>query len=134
MPSLEGGEGAAARARGSRETRHRRLSHVLGWCRGGESNVTQVRQFLADGSAAVSDMTYLGNGNPRTVEGPVNLNGKRSLHTYEYDPALESHVAKITDNLGYASVEKLEVQPFGQWWALQAVDASIRHARTRGLA
>ncbi|MFL6653730.1 MAG: toxin TcdB middle/N-terminal domain-containing protein, partial [Sulfurifustis sp.] len=66
-------------------------------------NVTQVSQYLANGAAAVTDLAYLANGNLQTVTGPTNKNGQRYTLTYEYDPVVATHVARITDSFGLSS-------------------------------
>ncbi|MFL6161611.1 MAG: SpvB/TcaC N-terminal domain-containing protein [Jatrophihabitantaceae bacterium] len=67
------------------------------------SDITQVRQYLADGSAAVTDLTYTADGNILTVTNPPNANGQRSTVTYGYDPTLRTYVEQITDNFGLTS-------------------------------
>jgi RHS repeat-associated protein len=64
---------------------------------------TQVRQFLADGSAAVTDLTYFPDGNLQSVTGPANKNGQRYRLAYTYDPVVATHVAEVTDSFGYRS-------------------------------
>ncbi len=66
-------------------------------------DLTQVRQYLADGSASITDLTYFANGNLQSVTGPANKTGQRYTLTYEYDPLVATHVAKITDAFGLSS-------------------------------
>jgi RHS repeat-associated protein len=66
-------------------------------------NVTQHRAFLADGRAAVTDLEYFANGNLRRVTSPANDRGQRYQLSYEYDPAVATHVTRITDSFGYTS-------------------------------
>jgi RHS repeat-associated protein len=66
-------------------------------------NVTQVRQFLADLSKAVTDLTYLANGNIHTVTGPTNKALQRYQLTYEYDVVVATHVTRISDSFGLSS-------------------------------
>lgn len=66
-------------------------------------NVTQNRQMLADGTAAVTDMSYDANGNLQTVIGPPNAGGQRYRLDYTYDTVTSSHVTSITDSFGYTS-------------------------------
>jgi RHS repeat-associated protein len=66
-------------------------------------DVREVRQVLANASAAVTNLTYFANGNLQTVTGPFNRNGQRYLLTYEYDPTVQTHVSRITDSFGYSS-------------------------------
>ncbi|MBP2324772.1 RHS repeat-associated protein [Kibdelosporangium banguiense] len=67
-------------------------------------NVTQVRALLADGSKAVSDMEYLGNGNLKAVVGPANKTGQRYRLDYGYDPVVGVHVETIVDSFNLRSV------------------------------
>ena len=66
-------------------------------------DVTQVRQYLADGSAAVTDIEYTADGNLRRVTDPGNAAGQRGWLAYEYDPPTGTQVEKITDNFGLTS-------------------------------
>jgi len=66
-------------------------------------DVTQIRQYLADGTAAVTDMEYFADGNLRRVTGPVNHNGQRHQLSYEYDPTVQTYVQKVTDSYGLVS-------------------------------
>jgi RHS repeat-associated protein len=65
--------------------------------------VKQVRALLADGSKAVSDMEYLGNGNLKAVVGPANKAGQRYRLDYGYDPVVGVHIETIVDSFGYRS-------------------------------
>ncbi|HEX8081624.1 MAG TPA: SpvB/TcaC N-terminal domain-containing protein [Jatrophihabitans sp.] len=66
-------------------------------------DVTQVRQYLADGSAAVTDIDYTGDGNLLKVTDPPNAAGQRGWLSYEYDTPTSTRVTKITDNFGLTS-------------------------------
>ena len=66
-------------------------------------NLTQIRQFLADGQASVTDLEYFANGNLRKVISPPNATGQRFQLSYEYDPTVATHVAKVTDSFGLFS-------------------------------
>jgi RHS repeat-associated protein len=66
-------------------------------------NLTQVRQSLADGTTAVTDLAYFANGNLQVVTGPANRNAQRYALTYTYDPTVATHVASITDSFGLSS-------------------------------
>jgi RHS repeat-associated protein len=66
-------------------------------------DLTQVRQYLADGTASITDLTYFANGNLQSVTGPTNKTGQRYTLTYAYDPIVATHVAKITDSFGLSS-------------------------------
>jgi RHS repeat-associated protein len=66
-------------------------------------NPTQVRAFLADGSSAVTDLEYFGNGNLRAVTGPPNKVNERYRLDYAYDTVAAVHVESIVDSFGYRS-------------------------------
>ena len=61
-------------------------------------NVTRVRQFLADGSSADTDLAYFPNGNLRQVTAPPNRDGQRYRLDYEYDTVVATHVERVTDS------------------------------------
>lgn len=67
------------------------------------ANRTQVREYLADGTAAVTDMTYLANGNLQSVTDPVTKHGQRYQVSYGYDSTVGVHVQSTTDSFGYRS-------------------------------
>ena len=66
-------------------------------------DVTQVRQFLNQDTAAVTDLAYFPNGNLQQVTGPPNQHGQRYRLDYAYDPVVQSHITAIDDSFGYSS-------------------------------
>lgn len=66
-------------------------------------NLRQQRSMLADGTAAVTDLTYFPDGNLASVTDPPNAAGQRYALTYTYDTTVDTHVATITDSFGYVS-------------------------------
>ena len=66
-------------------------------------DVTQHRAALADGAKAVTDLTYLADGNLKSVTGPANAKGQRYRLDYEYDPATTTYVTATKDSFGYRS-------------------------------
>lgn len=66
-------------------------------------NPTQVRMFLAGGSAAVTDFDYFDDGNLRSVTGPANRTGQRYRLEYGYDTVAGAHIESIVDSFGYRS-------------------------------
>ncbi|HEY0167755.1 MAG TPA: SpvB/TcaC N-terminal domain-containing protein [Jatrophihabitans sp.] len=84
-------------------------------------DVTQVRQYLADGSAAVTDLTYTAEGNILKVTDPANAGGQRGWLSYEYDTPTGTQVTKITDNFGLSSTATHDLR-FGS--VLTQVDAN----------
>ena len=66
-------------------------------------NVSQVRRFLADGSAAVTDMTHDDHGRLTRVVGPANATGERTSLDYVYDTVVGVHVISVTDQFGHNS-------------------------------
>jgi RHS repeat-associated protein len=73
-------------------------------------DVTQVRQFLADGTAAVTDMTYFPDGNLATVTDPPNVNGQRFTTSYQYDPTVASYIAQTSDSFGLTSTTTTDLR------------------------
>lgn len=69
----------------------------------GTGELTQHRALLADGSAAVTDLTYFANGNIASVTSPGNLRGQRYRLDYTYETTAGTHVNSITDSFGYRS-------------------------------
>ncbi len=67
------------------------------------ANVLEVREFLADGTAAVTDMTYFPNGNLQSVTDPPNASGQRYRFDYTYDNVVNVHIESVTDSFGYRS-------------------------------
>jgi hypothetical protein len=66
-------------------------------------DVRQAREYLADGTAAVTDLEYLANGNLRSVTGPANKTGQRYRLDYGYDTVVGIHIESIVDSFGYRS-------------------------------
>ncbi|QFZ21108.1 SpvB/TcaC N-terminal domain-containing protein [Saccharothrix syringae] len=66
-------------------------------------DIRTVEEYLADGSAAVSDMEYFPNGNLRALTGPKNKNGQRYRLEYGYDTVVGVHVESTVDSFGYRS-------------------------------
>ncbi len=66
-------------------------------------NVTEVRQFLADGAAAVTDMTYFPDGALASVTSPPNADGQRYEVSYQYDPTVATYITQTTDSYGLTS-------------------------------
>jgi RHS repeat-associated protein len=66
-------------------------------------DVRQIRQYLADGTAAVTDLEYSPNGNLSAVTGPANRDGQRYRLDYGYDTVVGVHIESIVDSFGYRS-------------------------------
>lgn len=78
-----------------------------------DGNVTQIRQFLQTGEAAVYDLSYYDNGNLKRITRPSNHNGERLWLEYEYDDQVQTYVTRVTDAYGYTSLSVYEYF-FGQ--------------------
>jgi RHS repeat-associated protein len=76
-------------------------------------NLTQVRQFLETGQAAVTDLTYFPSGNIQSVTGPSNKNSQRYRLDYLYDPTVDTYVTRITDSFGLFSSAEYDLR-FGR--------------------
>lgn len=70
-------------------------------CASGE--VRQVREYLADGTAATTDLDYYADGNLRKVTGPVDKTGRRYELEYGYDTVVGVHVESTVDSFGLRS-------------------------------
>ncbi|MFJ6438442.1 SpvB/TcaC N-terminal domain-containing protein [Streptomyces sp. NPDC091416] len=77
-------------------------------CATGE--VRQVREYLDDNTAAVSDMTYHPDGNLKAVTGPANAKGQRYTHTYGYDPTVGVQIESVEDSFGYRSTSAYDLR------------------------
>jgi len=66
-------------------------------------DLTQLRERLADGRAAVTDLTYFDDGSLHSLTGPANLHGQRDELHYEYDPVVGTHPTRIEDAFGLSS-------------------------------
>jgi len=67
------------------------------------NQLNQVKQVLATGDTAITDIEYNPNGTIKTKTLPRNANGQRMSFNYEYDDTLNMYVKKITDSFGYVS-------------------------------
>lgn len=88
-----------------KELRHREAAVD---CASGD--VTQVRQYLQDGQAAITDLEYFGDGNLKEVTGPANKRGQRYELSYEYDDTLHTYPTKVTDSFGYTSTARYDLK------------------------
>ena len=68
-----------------------------------KGDVTRVRQFLADGSFADTDMEYDVYSNVIRITRPANYKGERMFHSYEYDNVIHKYITRVTDAFGYTS-------------------------------
>ncbi|HZB32323.1 MAG TPA: SpvB/TcaC N-terminal domain-containing protein [Streptosporangiaceae bacterium] len=68
-------------------------------------NLIRHRAFLADGTAAVTDLTYFDNGNLASVTNPPNKSGQRYKLSYTYDTVVDTHVASVTDSHNLRSTQ-----------------------------
>jgi len=67
-------------------------------------DMTEVRQYLADGTTAVSDISYDGYGNVINITGPANAKGQRFRLDYVLDDQVHQYVTKVTNSYGYSSL------------------------------
>lgn len=78
------------------------------------ADVLQVREYLADGTAAVTDLEYADTGNLEAVTGPANKDGERQRFEYGYDTVVDVHVESILDvAFGYRSTTTHSIK-YGQ--------------------
>ncbi|RKZ54020.1 MAG: hypothetical protein DRR16_14190 [Candidatus Parabeggiatoa sp. nov. 3] len=69
----------------------------------GTGNLSQVSIYLANGSAATSNISYNQYGNIERLTGPTNYKGQRYSLIYTYDDAVHTHNTSVTDSFGYVS-------------------------------
>ncbi|HEY6000820.1 MAG TPA: SpvB/TcaC N-terminal domain-containing protein [bacterium] len=72
----------------------------------GTGDVTQVREYLADGAAATTDYAYDPYGNTLSATFPPNLRGQRYAVAYGYDDRVFTHLARISDSHGDVSTAR----------------------------
>jgi RHS repeat-associated protein len=82
-------------------------------------NVTQIRQYLENGTAATHDMAFDDFGNLIKMTNPVNKNGERLWFEYQYDNNLNTYVVETKDAYGYSSSNQYD-PIFGQ--LLESID------------
>src|SRR5262249_43544389 len=66
-------------------------------------NLTQLREYVTAGSAAVTDLKYDQFGNLNEFTGPANLHGQRYQLDYTYDPDVRTYVTGIVNSFGLNS-------------------------------
>jgi RHS repeat-associated protein len=76
-------------------------------------DVKQIRQYLEDGSVAVTDMGYDAYGNMVNVLAPANAKGQRFRHDYVLDDQVHMHIVKATNSYGYSSTATFDYR-FGE--------------------
>ncbi|NLG85152.1 MAG: hypothetical protein GX493_11235, partial [Firmicutes bacterium] len=69
----------------------------------GTGNLVELRQFLEDGRAQVTNLEYYPDGNLRRVTGPPNANGERYTVEFTYDDVVGIYLTRVTDSFGYSS-------------------------------
>jgi len=66
-------------------------------------DVTEIRQYLQDGTAANTDITYDSYGNLVSLTGPANARGQRFREDYVMDDQVHQYVVKASNSHGYSS-------------------------------
>jgi len=66
-------------------------------------DVTEIRQYLQDGSMAVNDIGYDVYGNMVNLTGPANAKGQRFRADYLFDDQVHQFVVKVSNSYGYSS-------------------------------
>jgi len=78
-----------------------------------KGNVTVIRQYLEDGTAALHNIEYDPYGNLSKIIRPANAKGERLAIEYVYDNQVHSFVTKSSNSYGYASEAEYDYA-FGQ--------------------
>ena len=76
-------------------------------------DITQIRKFLQNGTAAKYDLDYDNYGNLTKITRPENANGERLHFQYQYDPEVHTYTTNVTDGYGYSSSSTYDYK-FGQ--------------------
>lgn len=76
-------------------------------------DITQIRKFLQNGTAAKYDLEYDNYGNLKKIIRPENANGERLDFQYEYDPEVHTYTTHVKDGYGYSSGSTYDYK-FGQ--------------------
>jgi len=76
----------------------------------GTGNLTQVRIYLKDGRAAVTDIVYDQYGNLSRLTGTENYRGQRYSLEYVYDDQVHTHNVSVTDSFGYVSTARYNLK------------------------
>jgi RHS repeat-associated protein len=92
-------EAVALQVQGAGRAMRRREAAVD--CASGD--VTQVREFLQNGTVATTDLAYFPEGNLRELTGPPNHRNQRYTLRYTYDAIAATHIASIVDSYGLSS-------------------------------
>ena len=66
-------------------------------------NVIQIKKYLKNGTAAVSDFTFDSYGNITRMTLPPNHRNQGLWYSYTYDSQVHSYVVKVEDAYGYSS-------------------------------
>lgn len=76
-------------------------------------DVTEMRQYLTNGTVATTDMGYDGYGNLANITGATNAKGQRFRQDYVYDNQVHQFVVKTSNSYGYSSAATFDYR-FGQ--------------------
>ena len=87
----------------------------------GAGNPTQIRQYLEDGSVAVTGLEHNAFGLLTKITRPANYKGQSLFYEYTYDNAVQTYITKISDAYGNQSSTSYEYE-FGQ--ALEKIDVN----------
>jgi len=89
-------------------------------------SVTQIKQYLEDGSMALHEMEYDPYGNLSKITRPANSKGERLRIDYQYDDQVQSYVTKSSNSYGYSS-EAVYDYSFGQLLSSKDLNGQPMH-------
>ncbi|HEX5043401.1 MAG TPA: SpvB/TcaC N-terminal domain-containing protein [Candidatus Polarisedimenticolaceae bacterium] len=72
-------------------------------------DLTQITEYLADGTGAETVLEHDALGNLVRLVGPPNLDGQRYEMRYQYDPEVQTYVTQVVDSFGYVSSASWDV-------------------------
>jgi len=88
-------------------------------------NVTEIRQFIGDGTTTVTNMTYdPNNGNLTSMTKPENHNGERMMLKYIYDNEVQTYATETSDAYGYSSSETYDYR-FGVKLSIKDINENV---------
>lgn len=87
-------------------------------------DMTEIRQYLENGTTAVTDIGYDGYGNMNSMTSPANAKGQRFRVDYTYDDQVQSHIVKAANSFGYSSQATFDYR-FGEALSTKDMNGNV---------